>query len=222
VKYKIFVEYIPNRQLVWITDQVKGVFTSSADEAKAIEVDDAGLQNWRPGLDAVFRGASWRWGVTAVQTQPQQTPAVNPLSPAPGKYIVEVTKAGTMAWVGAPVGHGDWLIEYNRANAVEHDAASVPAIECKCVQYGWKANPILVAPPGNQPPFYSRSFPLQYVIGGGGGGGGGSVDWVSSQEISKIAKGVAKTGFNCKRCNEKNDYAAANQPDGSYVCFNCR
>ncbi len=30
------------------------------------------------------------------------------------------------------------------------------------------------------------------------------------------------TGFSCKRCNQQNDYAEANQPDGSYVCFNCR
>ena len=30
------------------------------------------------------------------------------------------------------------------------------------------------------------------------------------------------TGYNCTRCNEKNDYAAANQKDGTYVCFNCR
>ncbi len=31
-----------------------------------------------------------------------------------------------------------------------------------------------------------------------------------------------KTGFNCKSCNFKNDYACANQSDGSYLCFNCR
>lgn len=31
-----------------------------------------------------------------------------------------------------------------------------------------------------------------------------------------------KTGFNCKCCNDKNDFAEANQDDGSYVCFNCR
>ncbi len=32
----------------------------------------------------------------------------------------------------------------------------------------------------------------------------------------------SKTGFNCKRCNFKNDYASANQKDGSYICYNCR
>ncbi len=32
----------------------------------------------------------------------------------------------------------------------------------------------------------------------------------------------SKTGYNCKRCNSKNDYACSNQPDGSYVCFECR
>lgn len=34
----------------------------------------------------------------------------------------------------------------------------------------------------------------------------------------------AKTGHHCKNktCNQFNEYAAANQPDGSYLCFNCR
>jgi hypothetical protein len=31
-----------------------------------------------------------------------------------------------------------------------------------------------------------------------------------------------KTGFNCTRCNFKNDFAEANQDDGTYLCFNCR
>ena len=26
----------------------------------------------------------------------------------------------------------------------------------------------------------------------------------------------------CKKCNEKNDYAEPNQPDGGYVCYQCR
>ncbi len=30
------------------------------------------------------------------------------------------------------------------------------------------------------------------------------------------------TGCICKRCNSKNDFAAPNQKDGSYVCFECR
>lgn len=34
---------------------------------------------------------------------------------------------------------------------------------------------------------------------------------------------VAKpTGHNCKGCNFKNDFAEANQDDGTYLCFNCR
>ena len=34
---------------------------------------------------------------------------------------------------------------------------------------------------------------------------------------------VAKaTGFNCKACNFRNDFAEANQDDGTYLCFNCR
>lgn len=34
---------------------------------------------------------------------------------------------------------------------------------------------------------------------------------------------VAKpTGHICKGCNFKNDFAEANQDDGSYLCFNCR
>lgn len=37
------------------------------------------------------------------------------------------------------------------------------------------------------------------------------------------AKPVAKkTGHNCKVCNFKDDFAEANQDDGTYVCFNCR
>lgn len=37
------------------------------------------------------------------------------------------------------------------------------------------------------------------------------------------AKSVArKTGFNCRGCNFRNEYAEANQEDGTYVCFNCR
>lgn len=34
--------------------------------------------------------------------------------------------------------------------------------------------------------------------------------------------GFTKTGFSCNRCNEYNEYAASNQDNGSYVCFNCR
>jgi hypothetical protein len=30
------------------------------------------------------------------------------------------------------------------------------------------------------------------------------------------------TGHNCRRCNSRNDYAAANQSDGSYLCYECR
>lgn len=30
------------------------------------------------------------------------------------------------------------------------------------------------------------------------------------------------TGHNCKACNFRNDFAEANQDDGTYLCFNCR
>jgi hypothetical protein len=33
---------------------------------------------------------------------------------------------------------------------------------------------------------------------------------------------VAAIGHNCRKCNQRNDYASANQPDGTYICFNCR
>lgn len=33
---------------------------------------------------------------------------------------------------------------------------------------------------------------------------------------------VHPTGFNCTQCNARNDFATANQDDGTYVCFNCR
>lgn len=29
-------------------------------------------------------------------------------------------------------------------------------------------------------------------------------------------------GMHCKKCNEKNEYADPNQPDGTYVCYGCR
>lgn len=32
----------------------------------------------------------------------------------------------------------------------------------------------------------------------------------------------APTGYNCVVCNTRNDYATANQDDGTYVCFECR
>jgi len=31
-----------------------------------------------------------------------------------------------------------------------------------------------------------------------------------------------QTGYNCMKCNERNDYACSNTSDGKYVCFNCR
>lgn len=40
--------------------------------------------------------------------------------------------------------------------------------------------------------------------------------------VIRGAAAVAKTGYNCSRCNFKNDYACSNQSDGTYVCFNCR
>lgn len=33
---------------------------------------------------------------------------------------------------------------------------------------------------------------------------------------------TAVYGHNCHRCNSRNDYAAANQPNGTYLCFECR
>ena len=33
---------------------------------------------------------------------------------------------------------------------------------------------------------------------------------------------ASKTGCVCKRCHSLNQYAAANQKDGSYVCYECR
>ncbi len=36
------------------------------------------------------------------------------------------------------------------------------------------------------------------------------------------AKAKAKTGFNCCVCNSRNEYAEANQEDGTYCCYECR
>lgn len=35
-------------------------------------------------------------------------------------------------------------------------------------------------------------------------------------------RAVARTGYNCVRCNFKNDYAVANHGPDHYLCFNCR
>ena len=42
--------------------------------------------------------------------------------------------------------------------------------------------------------------------------------WVRGEESPVASKG----GCICKRCHSLNQYAAANQKDGSYVCFECR
>ncbi len=34
----------------------------------------------------------------------------------------------------------------------------------------------------------------------------------------QLAQANAKTGFTCTVCNERNEYAAANRPNGTYVC----
>ena len=31
-----------------------------------------------------------------------------------------------------------------------------------------------------------------------------------------------KYGFNCIKCNERNNQAEANQPDGTFKCYSCR
>jgi hypothetical protein len=35
-------------------------------------------------------------------------------------------------------------------------------------------------------------------------------------------KAAPKTGHTCARCQSYNEYASANRPDGTYVCFGCR
>lgn len=39
---------------------------------------------------------------------------------------------------------------------------------------------------------------------------------------STSVKNNSENGMNCSRCGMKNDYAESNQPDGSYLCYNCR
>lgn len=34
--------------------------------------------------------------------------------------------------------------------------------------------------------------------------------------------GCVAYGCVCKKCNAKNEYAEPNEPDGSYVCYDCR
>lgn len=40
--------------------------------------------------------------------------------------------------------------------------------------------------------------------------------------IQYSSKRAPAGGCVCKRCNSKNEYAAANQKDGSYLCYECR
>lgn len=50
-----------------------------------------------------------------------------------------------------------------------------------------------------------------------------AIDKNQTDAISKIETEVSpKTGFNCKLCNYLNEYAEANQSDGTYICFNCK
>lgn len=52
--------------------------------------------------------------------------------------------------------------------------------------------------------------------------------WLDTDEQTKnrtqtyIDNKPKATGFNCTVCNGRNDYAQANQSNGTYICFNCR
>ncbi len=41
---------------------------------------------------------------------------------------------------------------------------------------------------------------------------------LNDQALGKTIYTYQKTGFICTQCGDKNDYAAANQPDGTYIC----
>lgn len=43
-----------------------------------------------------------------------------------------------------------------------------------------------------------------------------------SNRATQVTTPMATYGFNCSRCNSRNDYATPNRPDGTYVCFECR
>jgi len=40
--------------------------------------------------------------------------------------------------------------------------------------------------------------------------------------VPTVERATKSTGFNCVTCNERNDYAEANTPTGSYICYRCR
>lgn len=52
--------------------------------------------------------------------------------------------------------------------------------------------------------------------------GGNPQPTVFFEPITGVKPVPKKTGFHCARCNFKNDFAEANQDDGTYLCFNCR
>jgi hypothetical protein len=45
---------------------------------------------------------------------------------------------------------------------------------------------------------------------------------VKAPDIWTPPKEAPPGGCNCRKCNMKNEFAAPNQKDGSYVCYTCR
>jgi len=49
-----------------------------------------------------------------------------------------------------------------------------------------------------------------------------SEDEQAEYDLLKAKPVPSTNGYNCTKCNERNDYAEANQNDGTYICYNCR
>jgi hypothetical protein len=85
-----------------------------------------------------------------------------------------------------------------------------------------KAGVTLGCEPKDPPPVTSSGWasgPFYFMAGvGGGGGSSGGFEGASGGGVSKPARKL----HSCKRCNQQNPYAEANQKDGTYVCFDCR
>lgn len=47
-----------------------------------------------------------------------------------------------------------------------------------------------------------------------------SIDKINVPKVDQVTN--SKSGFNCKLCNLLNEYAEANQSDGTYICYNCK
>jgi len=71
--------------------------------------------------------------------------------------------------------------------------------------------------------FRCANTPRVYAVGGGCGPVTINPPTKPDTGLAAVIAAIApKTGHRCRVCKVNNEYAAANQSDGTYVCFECR